>query len=150
MNDNKNIESNIIVSKVKRGNDWIDIAVIDLKKGDIFKTSYEGEPFTVYRAVSDGFMDKESIGGENITAEQICNLKEIGEIQMSLQWKDVDSSFVVRIAHHNDSLYVDLDHGSYVYNGVPVAIFERFLNSTSKGSFFNTKIKEVYTYTQLQ
>ncbi len=69
---------------------------------------------------------------------------------MSLQWKDVDSSFVARVAYDNEghNLYVDLDHGSYIYNGVPEAVYERFLEASSKGRFFNTKIKEVYTFTQ--
>ncbi len=71
--------------------------------------------------------------------------------KIMLDWKEVDSSFVDRIAHDADTnnLYVVLDHGSYLYNGVPVSVFERFLEASSKGRFFNLKIKDVYTFTQI-
>ena len=68
-----------------------------------------------------------------------------------LDWKEIDSSFIDRVAYDENSgnLYVVLDHGSYVYNGVPVSVFERFLEASSKGRFFNLKIKDVYTFAQI-
>ena len=65
-----------------------------------------------------------------------------------LFWHTVDSSFVDAVAYDEDdnALYVTLSHGSYVYNGVPIHVFEEFLHASSKGSYFNTKIKDVYAF----
>ena len=68
--------------------------------------------------------------------------------ETNLFWHSVDSSFVDAIAHdeNDDTLYVTLKHGSYAYNGVPKHVFEDFLSASSKGTFFNMKVKDVYSF----
>ena len=68
----------------------------------------------------------------------------------SLYWHNVKSSFVEAVAYDAEEhdLYVTLSHGSYVYKGVPQHVFRSFLNSDSKGTFFNTKVKDVYAFFQ--
>lgn len=66
----------------------------------------------------------------------------------TLHWHNVKSSFVEAVAYDgkNSNLYVTLTNGSYVYNDVPAYIFEKFLLASSKGTYFNTKIKDVYIF----
>lgn len=67
----------------------------------------------------------------------------------ALHWHNVKSSFVDAVAYDGPSgdLYVTLDHGSYVYSGVPAFKFEEFLLASSKGVYFNAQIKDVYPFT---
>ena len=75
------------------------------------------------------------------------NKKKVDETEVL--WHNVQSSFVEAIAYDKNTseLYVTLSHGSYVYSGVPQIIFDEFLESSSKGSFFNRKVKNVYVFT---
>ena len=68
--------------------------------------------------------------------------------EKNLYWHSTKSSFVSAIAydHDNADLYVTLTHGSYVYHGVPNLVFEKFLAADSKGKYFNTTIKDFYSY----
>lgn len=71
------------------------------------------------------------------------------EEKTKLHWHNVKSSFVDAVAYDGvtSELYVTLDHGSYVYSDVPAFIFEEFLLASSKGAYFNSKIKDVYLFT---
>ena len=70
------------------------------------------------------------------------------EKEADIHWHNVKSSFVEAVAYDNttDDLYVTLTSGSYVYIDVPSYIFEEFLLAPSKGSYFNTKIKDTYIF----
>jgi len=71
------------------------------------------------------------------------------EVKEDVKWHSVQSSFVEAIAYdkNTNELYVTLSHGSYVYSGVPQYVFDEFLVSPSKGTFFNRKVKDVYIFT---
>ena len=38
------------------------------------------------------------------------------------------------------------DSGTYVYDGVPLALFEAFCSASSAGTFFNERIKDRYHF----
>lgn len=73
--------------------------------------------------------------------------KEIDK-EANLHWHNVKSSFVEAVAYDGKSgdLYVTLANGSYVYSDVPAYKFEEFLLASSKGTYFNTKIKDDYIF----
>lgn len=77
------------------------------------------------------------------------NKKKEEDDTLNLYWHSVKSSFVDAVAYDAASgdLYVTLSHGSYVYSGVPAYKFEEFLLASSKGVYFNTQIKDNYTFT---
>lgn len=79
----------------------------------------------------------------------IFGMKKKEEVaEAALHWHNVKSSFVEAVAYDGASgdLYVTLANGSYVYNDVPAYKFEEFLLASSKGTYFNTKIKDTYTF----
>lgn len=54
------------------------------------------------------------------------------------------------ISYDSGTLVVDMvNFGRYSYR-IPPAIWERFKKAASYGSFYNTYIKGVYTYTRLR
>ena len=61
----------------------------------------------------------------------------------------VDSSNIEQIGYDSDKteLHVVFKDGSlYVYNDVPVQIYEELLGAPSKGSYLNREVKGVYNY----
>lgn len=63
----------------------------------------------------------------------------------------VESSAIRRIAHDEASreLRVTFTSGkTYIYYGVPRATYEAFIDSPSKGQFFNEHIKDRYSFVQ--
>ena len=64
----------------------------------------------------------------------------------------VTSSSFSSIGHDEDSqtLEVEFTNGSvYRYAGVPLSEYEGFMNADSKGTYFNTNIKNRYSYVKL-
>lgn len=64
---------------------------------------------------------------------------------------EVESSFIERVEYEEDKreLRVYIDNNSereqvYIYDSVPPHVFEEFLNSDSKGSYYNNNIKGRY------
>lgn len=63
-------------------------------------------------------------------------------------WVPVNSSFIEALAYYNMAgvLEVKLKNGKvYTFIGVPQNIYESFLESPSKGAFFNNIIRQNYT-----
>jgi len=63
------------------------------------------------------------------------------------KWITVDSSFITQIKYTEplEVMSVKLKGGAiYSYTDVPKDVFEDFVNSESKGYFYNHKIKPVY------
>ena len=63
----------------------------------------------------------------------------------------VDSSNIEAVGYDAGSqeLHVQfLGGGRYVYHQVPRYIFDDFLNASSKGSFLNREIRNVYQFTK--
>ena len=57
----------------------------------------------------------------------------------------VNSSFIRAIGYGGGTLVVEFLSGSSCeYHNVPVSVFEAFLCSSSKGDFFNSKIRGRY------
>lgn len=67
----------------------------------------------------------------------------------ALVWTQVTSSNVKAVAHETQTgtMYVEFTSGAiYQYFDVPERVFEDFLQSSSKGTYFNTLIKNRYRY----
>ena len=48
------------------------------------------------------------------------------------------------------SLELEFQRGAvYRYNGVPAQVYQEFLQSESKGRYFNQRIRNHFTYTQI-
>ena len=63
----------------------------------------------------------------------------------------VDSSNVEAIGYDDDTqeLHVQfLSGGNYIYHGVPRETFDGLMNASSKGSFLNREVKNVYQFTK--
>lgn len=63
----------------------------------------------------------------------------------------VDSSNIEAIGHDDGTqeLHVQFLSGAYyIYHGVPREIFDRLMDSSSKGSFLNREVKSVYRFTK--
>lgn len=61
----------------------------------------------------------------------------------------VDSSNVDQIGYDEEQMELHVvfrDASHYVYQAVPLDLFEQLLASPSKGSFLNREIKNVYNY----
>ena len=66
---------------------------------------------------------------------------------LSENWHDVDSSFIQAIAYDPASRMLSIrltKGGVYVFDDVPKKVFKEFLNSGSKGRYFNEIIKKRY------
>jgi len=66
-------------------------------------------------------------------------------------WIEVESSTIDKVTYVADSdsntMLVKFKSGScYSYSNVPFELFDDFLNSESKGQFFNSFIKEEFEY----
>ena len=73
--------------------------------------------------------------------------QEIQELYKAREWKSVDSSFISEIDYHEKLFILDvkLKNGrTYSYRDVPKRVYNAFLNSDSKGEFFNKNIKKKY------
>jgi hypothetical protein len=65
----------------------------------------------------------------------------------------VSSSAILRIGYDEPSheLRITFVTGNaYAYFDVPRIVYERFLQASSKGTFFNENIKDRYAFTQTQ
>jgi hypothetical protein len=65
---------------------------------------------------------------------------------------EVSSSNIASLSYNEESkeLTVEFKNGSeYMYNHVPLKIFEDFLDADSKGKFLNAEIKGNYPFTKL-
>ena len=73
----------------------------------------------------------------------------------SLDWMPVESSNLVAVAYQADFQRLWVKFGAakgsretiYRYEGVRPGTFERLLNASSKGSFFNRNIRMSFPYT---
>ena len=64
------------------------------------------------------------------------------------KWTNIDSSFIDAVAYSKLArvLEVRMKNGQiYTFVGIPESIFQGFLNSESKGNYFNTVIRKNYT-----
>lgn len=64
----------------------------------------------------------------------------------------VSSSAIARIdyrADRKDLIVTFCESGTYAYHGVPRSLFEAFLESDSKGKFYNIFIKERFSFNRL-
>jgi hypothetical protein len=65
----------------------------------------------------------------------------------------VDSSAILRIRYQpkGETLLVTFVSGNtYAYDGVPAPIYDAFLAAESSGKFFNTHIRDRYSYRLVQ
>lgn len=61
-------------------------------------------------------------------------------------WMSVDSSAISEVRWQDSIMFVRFTNGyEYAYPGVPVSVFEEFLNAPSKGKFLNAVIKPNYS-----
>lgn len=61
----------------------------------------------------------------------------------------VDSSNVEQVGYQEDQMELHVvfrDGSHYVYQEVPAEIFDQLLVASSKGSFLNREVKNVYNY----
>jgi hypothetical protein len=73
---------------------------------------------------------------------------------MPTNWFDTPkSSFIVKVGYDkgNEELHVIIDTedghlNGYTYYDVPVDVFDEFMNSSSKGAYYNTHISHVYEF----
>lgn len=71
---------------------------------------------------------------------------------MVVEWNDVLSTNIDMIGYDEDNsqLHVRFNSGAeYVYNEVPPAVFQEFLDADSKGKFLNERIKGRYEYARV-
>ena len=71
---------------------------------------------------------------------------------MVVRWyNQFTSSFIKLIGYKKDKeeLYVVMESGVYKYFNVPINTLDAFLNSESKGRYFDSRIKNVYVYLNL-
>jgi len=69
-----------------------------------------------------------------------------------LDWYDVYSSNVARIAYDGDNmaLFVEFNNGYiYEYDEVPPDVWDQFIAAPSKGKFVHTNLKNIYPYFRL-
>lgn len=65
-----------------------------------------------------------------------------------INYQQVNSSAITQIGYdaNNEALYVNLKNtGEYRYDNVPQNVYNDFMNSESKGSYFTQNIKSKYT-----
>ncbi|TET43042.1 MAG: KTSC domain-containing protein [Dehalococcoidia bacterium] len=71
---------------------------------------------------------------------------------MTVTWESVESTNIDMIGYDEDNsqLHVKFRSGAeYVYNEVPPAVYQEFLDSDSKGKFLNERIKGRYNYARV-
>jgi hypothetical protein len=59
---------------------------------------------------------------------------------------DPDSSLLTNTWYDGNNLVVNVNGSNYEYRDVPEEVYEEFKNAKSKGTFYNTKIKNTYSY----
>jgi hypothetical protein len=65
--------------------------------------------------------------------------------RFSHYFEDGESSLIRAIAWRSSHLHVTFRNGStFEYQGVPKAIFDRFVSASSPGKFFNSQVKGQY------
>jgi KTSC domain len=58
----------------------------------------------------------------------------------------VNSSAINTIGYDRTELYIEFNHRrKYIYSLVPERIFQGLLNASSKGTYYNDNIKDVYS-----
>ena len=68
----------------------------------------------------------------------------------TLAWVKIDSSNIASIAHDDETLFVEFKGGGkYKYMMVPVATYADLLESESKGSFLNQRVKGSFQYERI-
>jgi len=71
---------------------------------------------------------------------------------MTVTWESVESTNIDMIGYDEDNsqLHVKFRSGAeYVYNEVPPAVYQEFLDADSKGKFLNERIKGRYYYARV-
>lgn len=71
---------------------------------------------------------------------------------MVIEWNDVLSTNIDMIGYDEEKseLHVLFKSGyEYVYNEVPPAVYQEFLDSDSKGRYLNERIKGRYNYAKV-
>ena len=74
------------------------------------------------------------------------DIKELEKI-VAPKWQDVQSSFIKAIAYYEPLklLEVKMKNGkTYTFGDVPESVYEEFMQSPSKGAFFNSVIRDKY------
>lgn len=67
-----------------------------------------------------------------------------------LEFIDVDSSNIEKIAYRDNNLYVKYKSGNtYMYEGVTNGVWKGLVKAESKGKFMNSVIKENYKYIKI-
>ncbi len=69
----------------------------------------------------------------------------------NIEWIDVDSSNVSRVAYHEDTetLAVQFHNGGiYSYSGVDYNTYQELVGASSVGQYLNRVIKVMYPYTR--
>jgi hypothetical protein len=70
----------------------------------------------------------------------------------AMRRRPVDSSTMRSVGYQGKSriLEIEFDSGAvYQYLGVPARIYRQLLRAESKGRYFNSEIREIYPYVQL-
>ena len=62
-----------------------------------------------------------------------------------MQMFSVDSSNVVAIGYDGNNVKVQFNSGTYVYHNVPENVWNAFQNSSSKGQFVHSTLKQYQT-----
>jgi len=71
---------------------------------------------------------------------------------MTVEWSAVLSTNIDMIGYdeENSELHVRFNSGAeYVYNEVPPAVYQEFLDAESKGRYLNERIKGRYDYARV-
>lgn len=71
---------------------------------------------------------------------------------MSITWQLVESTNITAIGYDEkmNQLHVQFNSGAeYVYNEVPPAVYQEFLDAESKGRYLNERIKGRYEYARV-
>lgn len=67
-----------------------------------------------------------------------------------MNWIQVDSSVIKKVAYENGILYAVFASGScYSYHGVENYVFDVFISANSIGRFFVTNIRDSYPYKRI-
>ena len=88
-----------------------------------------------------------SIGITSVSSAESVNVKYQGRISLDgFYCEYTNSSFVDRICYYQQNKYVvvSLNGTYYQYCGVPYSTVNNWLNSYSKGRFYNSSIKSRY------
>ena len=72
--------------------------------------------------------------------------EEFDEVTQS-KWQDIESSFISGVSYFEPLRLLEIKMKSgkeYIFSDVPKSIFKKFMESSSKGKFFNEIIKKKY------